>query len=497
MACKSGPIRTGSEARRAVISCMTTNLGPKGRVTIYPSSVHDGAARLAIYLYTFELGTALALFGLYRLQGLQWTMLLTRAGSVMVIGLAVTLASGVLMVRESVNFGGDTRRMWLLATFTNLVTVSVTATCSEGILRVMAQEGEIGLRVLKVEVPYGESELFERSRRARSGTHPAPMVETEFFVYDAELGWTVGKSRTTPDGKYSSSEEGLRTQSPGIRLRDATPEKRVALIGDSNAFSFEVQYKESWAYYLQELVGSKTQVLNFGVDGYGIDQMYLRYRRDVRPWHPDVVLVGFVEHDLWRTMVVYPFLSLGWPGYLVKPRFDDGLPVPELINMPLPTPKEILSVSSAKNLPYLSYDPWSMRNWWGSWVDEGPLFLRLVNTLMPRWKFTDPRFSDHMVSALNTRLLLQMRDTMVQDGVTPMFVFLPTRRSTGELTHRTFQAAQLSFFDMSACMAEIPETHRYVSSGHHFTGLANEAIAKCISGEVLRALASKFAPSDG
>jgi hypothetical protein len=474
---------------------MVAKLDPKKLLTFHPGSLYDGTARLALYLYTFELGTALAVFALYRSPALQWTMMWTRAGIVMAIGLAFVLGSGVLIVRESVSLGGDTWRMWLLATVTNLVAVSVTAACSEGILRVMAQEGEVGLQIMKVGVPYGERELFERSRRTIGGAHSAPIVETAFFVYDAELGWTVGKSRTTPDGMYSSSEEGLRSQSPGIRLRDVTPQARVALIGDSNAFSFEVPYQESWAYHLQGLVGSTTQVLNFGVDGYGIDQIYLRYRRDVRSWHPDVVLVGFVEDDLWRTMVVYPFLSMAWPGYLVKPRFDDRLPLPELINMPLPTPEGILSARSARDLPYLNYDPWSMRNWWTSWIDEGPLFLRVINTLMPHWNLPNPRFSEDAVVALNAQLLVRMRESMVQDGVTPIFVFFPTKRSTGALTHETFQAAQLSFFDMSACVAEIPWTHQYVPSGHHLTGLANEAVAKCTSGEVLRALSKKFAPS--
>lgn len=30
---------------------------------------------------------------------------------------------------------------------------------------------------------------------------------------------------------------------------------RVALIGDSNAFSFEVPFDQAWGYYLQRLVG--------------------------------------------------------------------------------------------------------------------------------------------------------------------------------------------------------------------------------------------------
>lgn len=132
----------------------------------------------------------------------------------------------------------------------------------------------------------------------------------------------MGPNRRSPDGWYFSSVEGIRSAGPNMRMADRTGRFRVALIGDSNAFSFEVPFDQSWGYLLERLLGDDVQVLNFGVDGYGIDQMYLRYRRDVRPWKPQVVLIGFIGHDLSRTMAVYPFVSFGWPGYLVRSSFS-------------------------------------------------------------------------------------------------------------------------------------------------------------------------------
>lgn len=467
---------------------MTDKIDPKQLITLRLGGLYEGAARLAVYLYTFELGMALALLGHYKSRG--GTMLWTRGGIMMVIGSTILLGSGLLLVRESLRFGSGTRRMWLLATLTNLIAVSLTIALSDGIFRATAREGKTGWMVMRVEVPYGERELFDRSRRAIGVASRDPT----FFVYDAELGWTVGKSRTAQDGMYASSDEGLRSPAPGIRLRDATPQARVAIVGDSNAFSLEVPYQESWGYHLQELVGADTQVLNFGVDGYGIDQMYLKYLRDVRPWHPDVVLVGFIEDDLWRTMYVYPFLK-AWSGYLVKPRFDDRLPIPELLNVPLPTPEAILSVRSARELPYLDYDPWSVRSRWTSWIEEGPIFLRVIATLIPHWNTEDTRFSEDAVASLNAQLFVRMRDAMVQHGITPIFVLLPNPGSTGELSRRIFKLTEIPLFDMSPCVAAVPQSSQYVASGWHFTDLANAAIANCISGEVARALSGKLASS--
>lgn len=64
------------------------------------------------------------------------------------------------------------------------------------------------------------------------------------------------------------------------------------------------------------------RVLNFGVSGYGIDQMYLRYVKDVTAWHPNVVILSFIDHDLLRTMSLYGFLLFHMSDTpFPKPRF--------------------------------------------------------------------------------------------------------------------------------------------------------------------------------
>ena len=106
---------------------------------------------------------------------------------------------------------------------------------------------------------------------------------------------------------------GTRSPRPGTVFADRSAAYRIALIGDSFTFSDEVGYEESWAYKLERKLRPQVQVLNFGVSGYGIDQAYLRYTRDVRPWHPDIVVLGYIRADVWRTGRVYEFLS--WPEW--------------------------------------------------------------------------------------------------------------------------------------------------------------------------------------
>jgi hypothetical protein len=83
-------------------------------------------------------------------------------------------------------------------------------------------------------------------------------------------------------------------------------------VGDSFTFGLEVRYEDTWPRQLERLLGPEFQVLNFGVDGYGVDQAYLRYRRDGLAWRPEIVVLGVIDDDFRRTMCVYAFLC--FPG---------------------------------------------------------------------------------------------------------------------------------------------------------------------------------------
>ena len=50
-------------------------------------------------------------------------------------------------------------------------------------------------------------------------------------------------------------------------------------------------------------------------------------KKDVLAWRPEVVVLGFPEHDLFRTMTVYPLINWPeWDARFSKPRLvlDQG-----------------------------------------------------------------------------------------------------------------------------------------------------------------------------
>src|SRR5262249_12625672 len=133
--------------------------------------------------------------------------------------------------------------------------------------------------------------------------------QSTYLVADEMLGWTVGPNRETGT-LYFSSDEGIRSAALNVRYAVRHPQYRIATVGDSFTFSDEVPFEASWPNQLEHQLGSNIQVLNFGVSAYGIDQTYLRYLRDVRPWHPDLVVLGFIVPDLYRSLVVYTFVGI-------------------------------------------------------------------------------------------------------------------------------------------------------------------------------------------
>ena len=97
--------------------------------------------------------------------------------------------------------------------------------------------------------------------------------------YDPELGW-VRKPNTEKDEigkfgitKYHIGKNGSRSN-PG---HERFP-KKISFYGDSFIFGRQVNDSETCQWHLSEI--TKTNVLNFGVGNYGMDQAFLRLKRE-------------------------------------------------------------------------------------------------------------------------------------------------------------------------------------------------------------------------
>ncbi len=144
--------------------------------------------------------------------------------------------------------------------------------------------------------------------------------EESFVQFDQQLGWTIRPNvSTTEDGTtYTSNGNGIRS------LQDynlAKPDDilRIAAFGPSFIGGWEVNDDKIWSAVLEN-ARPGLEVMNWGVGAYGTDQSYLRYKTQGALYHPDIVLIGYEEDNLWRNVNrfrPYYFRETGAP--LTKP----------------------------------------------------------------------------------------------------------------------------------------------------------------------------------
>ena len=139
--------------------------------------------------------------------------------------------------------------------------------------------------------------------------------------YDPELGWTrkpntfhkeIGKKGNPT--QWTINSKGVRTN-PSF---DKTNSK-ISCYGDSFTFCRQVNDNETWEYFLSNLFN--TNVQNFGVGNYGIDQSLLRLKRAYLKNKTDVVILSVVPDTISRIISVWKHYYEYGNTFGFKPRF--------------------------------------------------------------------------------------------------------------------------------------------------------------------------------
>ena len=276
------------------------------------------------YLIALEACVATCLLCLYKKSTTAWSEFLHRpAGLVLLVATPVAFALAALVVRECIRLRRTGIRACYLALAANLLTVLVILGSGEAVVRLAANGSPDAVAVHGMLLPpqHDWRSLTSDFRRAIAATGPGADWSRSYQVPDDVLGWTNGPNRRSEDGLYFSSPEGLRSPSLGHSFAAPAGTTRIAVVGDSHTFGLEVTYEDTWARQLEERLGPGYQILNFGVDGFGVDQAFLRYQREVDAWAPQLVIFTVLSHDFYRSTSVYPFITFEWGMPFSKPRF--------------------------------------------------------------------------------------------------------------------------------------------------------------------------------
>ena len=183
--------------------------------------------------------------------------------------------------------------------------------------------------------------------------------ETPSTKYDETLGWVGIPNFYEKD--YYAPDTYVRINSRGFRANeeytDQVPPGKLRIIcsGDSFTFGNGVDNDHTWCQFLGS-IDNRIQPVNLGESGYGIDQMYLRYRQDGSMLEHDVHVFALITEDFRRMQATAP------GGY--------GKPVLKLRNgqlvagnTPVPKPSRFLpwvasTLSTLRQLKFVAALAW-------------------------------------------------------------------------------------------------------------------------------------------
>lgn len=151
-----------------------------------------------------------------------------------------------------------------------------------------------------------------------------PIISNEliekFNSFDFELGW-VNKRNTIKkepsQGKeitYTYNKVGARSISE-IDLEDSV----ISTYEDSYCLSREVMDNKTWQYFLSEKL--YTNVTNFGVGNYGLDQSLLRLKKEYSNNPTKTVIMAITPYTITRITSVWKHFSEFENVLAVKPRY--------------------------------------------------------------------------------------------------------------------------------------------------------------------------------
>lgn len=459
----------------------------------------DAMWKVALALFSMEGATALVLLALYK-RGDQplGAFLSTTAGLFMIGAGIVALVSVCYLGWCYARATSNRRKPYHLTVAMNLVTLCFVVVSSELAIRMLATETREGAAIngmLLLPKDWGlvssrNLQIWDRA----SG-------DLVYMIYDPLLGWKVGPNRKSADGLYFSDEQGLRTAQTGKTVEASASQRVVALLGDSFTFGEEVAFEETWGVQLERLLGQGVRVQNYGVPGYGIDQMYLRYIHEVADRKPDVLIFSFIAHDMLRSMMVYNFLSLPeWDMPFSKPRFIMTDRELKAVNVPSLTPPMIFGTERVGDLPHLDLELGYSAAEWDTFIYHRSYLVRFALSRFPRWVEKNHNGTEEAVLELNRQIVKEFLRRASAAGSKALVVYFPTSEDLDVPPKQLAVWAKhflvevgLPILDLTPCLAAIPAGDRFSQEpgrGGHFSPRGNAAVAQCLSAEVQKLLAA-------
>lgn len=246
------------------------------------------------------------------------------------------------------------------------------------------------------------------------------------FRHDPVLGWSL-----TPAFKSdlcAIDDDGLRRDRD--RPKAASSAVRVATFGDSFTFGGDVNDRDAYPEILARL-DPGIEVANYGVPAYGLDQSFLRYQRDGRRNHPQIVVIGFMSENVFRNVNVFrPFYQPVSLLPFTKPRYVPGDREPTLLANPMPRLDDYrgLLARPAETLAQLGQHDLFYRTRPRSGPLEGSAAVRLLGLAreeLGRGRRSSFYEADSEAFRTTIQLFTAFYEMALRDGAQPIIIIYP------------------------------------------------------------------------
>jgi GDSL-like Lipase/Acylhydrolase len=216
------------------------------------------------------------------------------------------------------------------------------------------------------------------------------------FIVDPQTGWRMRPNHSFEWFQggvhtYTSNSQGFRTAS-NFDAHDSR--LKIAFVGDSFVFGTGVSDDETFPALVERDAPNRVS-WNFGMPGFGVDQVWLSTRYQALPLKPDLVVVGLINADFERSEI--PFRRT--EGF-EKPTF-------KLVNGQL----TLRSVEPKPNVMMRYLDEYSRV--WSMWVHAQYAI--------------GVRYGVGQYWTLNRAFIDAIRADCKQSGVPALFVYIPIK----------------------------------------------------------------------
>lgn len=354
-----------------------------------------------------------------------------RAGRVMWAALVVSVAWLAVVIAVPLTRRG---RQWLVRNRYQLLLSGAMAVFA------LVVVGEAGIRLIGEGDEDGN--FYVRGHHLRPFQLPVKRVEaavatyrnasTSVIVDDPETGWAPRPG--SRNDLYAYNQATIRVSDPVVHYED-TPAAgilRISIFGDSFTNGVDEHYPATWGAQLQAALdarGRSTEVLNFGVPAYGMDQAFLRWRKLGPAYGAAIVVFGLQIENVKRNVnllrpLYHRFIDLPF----AKPRFvlrGDSL---DVINRPAVPPERLADTIAnmdawplASNEAYYDPEDYRTRPWHVSRL------ATFAAEVVSENAESDTRVATLEEARLALRILDAFRDSVQQTGARFIVVHLPRR----------------------------------------------------------------------